>query len=215
VSDSGVSISSWPALCIALIVGAYWSRVLRLVYKSYKTSGHNAGFWPAESLGRALRFVWFPAIALWFVIPLVVAFRGGVRYLWSIAVLEWLGVALALAAFGATLVCWKRMGKSWRMGIDPGERTQLVFTGPYAYVRHPIYALSSLLMLASMLAVPNAAMIIVGAVHLSFLQWEARREEQYLVRTHGADYEQYLRRVGRFMPRSFAAYRGTSVQASD
>jgi len=197
-----------------MIVGAYWSRVMRLVYKSYKQTGHNAGFWPAESLGRALRFVWFPAILLWFVLPLVIAFRSrpliGTRYFWSIPILEWLGVLIAVAAFGATLVCWKRMGKSWRMGIDPGEKTQLVFTGPYAYVRHPIYALSSLLMLASMLAVPTSAMLIIGVIHLIFLQWEARREERYLVGAHGDDYAQYLRRVGRFVPRSFGGYHGAT-----
>ena len=201
-------VASWPALWIALIVGAYWARVLKLVYKSYKQTGQNAGFWPEEKLGRVLRFVWFPAISLWFIIPLIVAFRGA-RYLWSIRTLEWIGVAIAIFAFGFTLVCWKRMGKSWRMGITPGERTQLIFSGPYAYVRHPIYALSSLLMVASMLAVPMLAMIVIGIVHLFFLQWEARREEQYLVRTHGEDYEQYLKRVGRFVPRSFAGYHGT------
>lgn len=194
-------------MLIALIVGAYWARVLKLVYKSYRQTGQNAGFWPAEKLGRVLRFVWFPAISLWFIIPIVVAFRG-TRYLWSIPALEWIGVAIAFFAFGFTLICWRRMGKSWRMGITPGERTQLIFTGPYAYVRHPIYALSSLLMLASVLAVPALAMIVIGAVHLFFLQWEARREEQYLVRTHGADYEAYLRCVGRFVPKSLIAYRG-------
>lgn len=195
-------------------MGAYWSRVLRLVYKSYKKTGHNAGFWPAESLGRALRFLWFPAILLWFVVPLLVVFRGAsspfTAYFWSIPVLEWLGVLIAAAAFGATLVCWKKMGKSWRMGIDPGEKTQLVVTGPYAYVRHPIYALSSLLMLASILAVPTPAMLIVGMIHLIFLQWEARREERYLVGAHGDDYAQYLRRVGRFVPRSFGGYHGAT-----
>jgi protein-S-isoprenylcysteine O-methyltransferase Ste14 len=202
-------VVSWPALLIAIIVGAYWSRVLRLVYKSYRNSGHNAGFWPVEPLGRALRFIWFPAIALWFVIPLVVAFRDA-RYLWSIPALDWMGVAIAIFAFAFTLICWRRMGKSWRMGITPGERTQLIFTGPYAYVRHPIYALSSLLMLASVLAVPTLPMVVIGVIHLIFLQWEARREEQYLVRTHGADYEQYIRRVGRFVPRSIAGYHGTA-----
>jgi protein-S-isoprenylcysteine O-methyltransferase Ste14 len=66
-------------------------------------------------------------------------------------------------------------------------------------------------MVASMLAVPTLALIVVGFVHLFFLQWEARREEEYLVRTHGADYEQYLKRVGRFVPRSLAGYRGANA----
>jgi protein-S-isoprenylcysteine O-methyltransferase Ste14 len=98
------------------------------------------------------------------------------------------------------------MGKSWRMGIDPGERTQLVFTGAYAYVRHPIYALSSLLMLASVAAVPAPLMIVVAVIHLCFLQWEARREERYLEQLHGADYASYLQHVGRFFPKAFRAY---------
>jgi protein-S-isoprenylcysteine O-methyltransferase Ste14 len=87
------------------------------------------------------------------------------------------------------------------MGIDPTERTQLVFTGPYAYVRHPIYALSSLLAITAMIATPSPLMLAVGLLHVLFLQWEARREERYLVGVHGGPYEDYLYRVGRFVPR--------------
>jgi protein-S-isoprenylcysteine O-methyltransferase Ste14 len=113
----------------------------------------------------------------------------------------------AIAATGATLVCWKRMGSSWRIGIDPGEKTRLIITGPYAFVRHPIYALSSLLMLATMVTVPSPLMLAVGVVHLILLQWEARREEQHLLRAHGDEYAEYLCRVGRFLPHSLLPYR--------
>ena len=40
------------------------------------------------------------------------------------------------------------------MRIDPNERTQLVFNGPYAYVRHPIYGLSQVLVLTTLAAAP-------------------------------------------------------------
>jgi len=200
----------WPAVCITIIVAAYWGRVLRLVYKGYRRTGRSANFWPAEPLGRVLRVFWIPAIIGWIVVPLVVAVREGrpaiLRPLWSVPILPWLATAVAFAAFAATLVCWKKMGKSWRMGIDPNEKTQLIVSGPYAYVRHPIYALSQILMLASVVAVPCAAMLAIAAIHLLFLQWEARREEQYLVATHGAQYSDYLRQVGRFIPRSLRAY---------
>ena len=69
-----------------------------------------------------------------------------------------IGVVITAAALAATLVCWKRMGRDWRMGIDPAERTRLIVTGPYAYVRHPIYALSQLMMLGTVIAVPAPAM---------------------------------------------------------
>jgi protein-S-isoprenylcysteine O-methyltransferase Ste14 len=193
------------ALCIGLIVGFYWARVLKLVYKTRKQTGRAANFLPPELLGRVLRILWYPTVVIWILQPLAVA-SGIMRARFFHPILGVIGVLIALFALLATMICWKRMGTSWRMGIDPGEKTQLICTGPYAYVRHPIYALSSLLMLASVIAVPKPLMIVVGLIHLIFLQWEARREEKYLLQTHGEEYGQYLRHVGRFCPRSLSPY---------
>jgi protein-S-isoprenylcysteine O-methyltransferase Ste14 len=193
------------ALCIGLIVGFYWARVLKLVYKTRKQTGRAANFLPPELLGRVLRILWYPTVVIWILLPLAVA-SGIMRARFFHPILGVIGVLIALFALLATMICWKRMGTSWRMGIDPGEKTQLICTGPYAYVRHPIYALSSLLMLASVIAVPTPLMIVVGLIHLIFLQWEARREEKYLLQTHGEEYGQYLRHVGRFCPRSLSPY---------
>ena len=195
-----------PSFCIGSIVVSYWARVLRLVRKTRRTTGHGANFLPPEQLGRALRMVWLPVVVLWIVVPLLVTFWDHqlppLRPLWNQLVLRWFAVSIAVAALAMTLVCWKRMGRSWRMGIDPNEKTQLVVTGPYAYVRHPIYALQSLLLLASFVAVPNLAMLCISLIGMLLLQWEARREEQYLLRAHGEQYEHYLRRVGRFVPKA-------------
>src|SRR5437667_354343 len=176
----------WPGICIGLIVGAYWARVVRLVYKQRRNKT-SANFLPPEPLGRALRLVWYPVVSLWIALPIYSAFRP--RLLYHLPALEWIAVALGAAALIATLVCWKRMGKSWRMGIDPHEKTRLIVSGPYAYVRHPIYALSSVLMVASFVAVPTIPMLIVAIVHCGLLQWEARREERYLLSVHGQAYQ--------------------------
>jgi protein-S-isoprenylcysteine O-methyltransferase Ste14 len=198
------------ALCIALIVGFYWARVLKLVYKTRKQTGRAANFLPPELLGRVLRILWYPTVAIWIAEPFAIAFGlAPIRFLRLIIhwpIVSMLAVIIAFAALVATMICWRKMGTSWRMGIDPGEKTQLVCTGPYAYVRHPIYALSSLLMLASVIAVPTPLMVIVGFIHLIFLQWEARREEMYLLKTHGENYAAYLRHVGRFFPRCLSPY---------
>lgn len=200
--------SDWPALLIGLIVAAYWGRVIRLVIKTRRKTGKAGNFVPPEPLGRLLRVVWYPTVVLWIVHPLYNAWRagdGGGRWLANLyhqPVVQFAGVAVAAAAFGLTLICWKRMGKSWRMGIDPNEKTQLIVSGPYAYVRHPIYALSSAMMLGSIAAVPTPLMLVLGVIHLAFLQWEAHREEQHLLRVHGEVYGRYLASVGRMIPRS-------------
>ena len=121
--------------------------------------------------------------------------------LYTNALVAWAALAIAVAAFIATLICWKKMGKSWRMGINPEDKTQLVISGPYAYLRHPIYALSSLLMVCTMVILPSPAMLAVGFMHLFLLQWEARREERYLTALHGPTYADYASRTGRFVPR--------------
>jgi protein-S-isoprenylcysteine O-methyltransferase Ste14 len=201
----------WPGLALGVIIGAYWARVLRMVLKFRRTTGRAANFVPPEPLGRALRVLWYPTVILWIAHPFISAFAPShlpapLRLLYHNLIIAWLAVAVAALTLAATLVCWKRMGKSWRMGIDPGEKTQLVVTGPYAYVRHPIYALSSLLMLATVIAVPTPLMIALAFIHIVFLQWEARREERHLAAAHGSEYGQYMRRVGRFIPRSVGGY---------
>jgi protein-S-isoprenylcysteine O-methyltransferase Ste14 len=201
---------NWPALAIGLIVGFYWARVIKLVLKTRRDTGRAANFVPPELLGRVLRIIWYPTVTAWIGLPLIIAFDrrppGVLVPQYTQPLINWPAVAIAFAALYGTLICWRKMGRSWRMGIDPGEKTQLIFTGAYAYVRHPIYALSSLLMFASVVAVPAPLMVVVGMIHLAFLQWEARREERYLVQLHGDHYRLYLLNVGRFFPKAMHAY---------
>jgi protein-S-isoprenylcysteine O-methyltransferase Ste14 len=200
----------WPALAVGVVVAAYWWRVMRMAYKMRRKTGRAANLIPTEPLGRALRLIWQPVVWIWIAHPLLAGFTidppTAVRPLYDLLPLRWLAVFVAILAFLATRVCWKRMGKSWRMGIDPGERTALVITGPYAYVRHPIYALSSALMVATVAAVPTPLMIVVGVMHLMLLQWEARREEHHLSSVHGEQYDRYCAEVGRFVPKTLHGY---------
>lgn len=111
------------------------------------------------------------------------------------------GTALALAGVGLTLYAQVAMGTSWRIGVDPGERTELVVDGPFALVRNPIF--SAMLPTAAGLAlmVPNSASLAGLAGLAVALELQVRVvEEPYLRRVHGRDYERYAARVGRFVP---------------
>lgn len=199
-------VESVPALVVGIVAAVYWSRVLRLVIKIRRKHGRSANLLPREKLGLALRAVWVPAVCGWVAVPLAMALchhkPQSLEPLYNSLPLKTAAALLAIACLVLTWICWRRMGKSWRMGINPAEKTQLVVTGPYAYLRHPIYALSTLLMLSTMAAAPSPLMLLCGIIHLLFLQWEARREERYLVSVHGNVYAAYMAAVGRFCPRS-------------
>ena len=194
-----------PSVLVGIILAVYWLRVLHLARKIRRNVGHTANIIPPGFLGCVTRAIWFPVVVLWIAIPMSVPFiarpPGVLRPLIVSSALAWAGLAVALGAFILTLICWKKMGSSWRMGVDPSEKTVLIVTGPFARVRHPIYALSSVMMLATVAAEPVALMIAVAVVHLVLLQLEARREERYLLGLHGAAYGKYCVRVGRFFPR--------------
>jgi protein-S-isoprenylcysteine O-methyltransferase Ste14 len=186
--------------------------VLWLVARTKRKVGRAANFFPPELLGRLLRFIWIPAVLLWIFLPMLTPFVVGLPGplvpvdFAGAAPAAWFAVGVAVVAFAITVVCWVKMGTSWRMGIDPNERTKLVFNGPYAYVRHPIYGLSQVLMLAALCSLPSLMMLIVAVIHLTLMQWEVRREEKYLVQLHGPAYAEYLAHVGRFIPRSLSPY---------
>ena len=203
----GEGIRSVPGLVIGIAVSIYWIRVLQMVLRARREAGHDANFVPREKLGRLLRYVWIPVVTLWIALPLFAFFRRKHKAifqpLYHEPVVAWAAAGVGVIALIATFICWRKMGTSWRMGINPDDKTRLISTGPYAYVRHPIYALSSLLMLATMTILPSRTMLVVGVVHLLLLQWEARREEQYLVGVHGNEYVSYAGRTGRFLPRFF------------
>jgi protein-S-isoprenylcysteine O-methyltransferase Ste14 len=206
------------ALIVGLAIAFYWSRVLQMAIKTRRRTGNAANFLPPERLGRLLRIIWIPSIAAWIIVPLFIALQpkrpAAVAPLFLHDAIALPAALLVVLCLCASWICWKRMGKSWRMGINPGERTQLIVSGPYAYVRHPIYALSTLMMLASMAAVPAPLLILAGLIHITLLQWESRREERYLIDLHGEVYSGYRRQVGRFIPLSHRPFRNASPQES-
>jgi len=194
-----------PAFTVGLVVAFYWARVMHLARKIKRWTGHSANVLSPDLIGRFTRIIWFPTTLLWIALPLAgPLFENRIscfRPIYVSVPAAWIALFAGLLAFAATLICWKKMGKSWRMGIDPAEETSLIISGPYAFVRHPIYSLSSLLMLSTVVAYPSPPMIFVGVVHLLLLQFEARREEAHMTKVHGTIYADYCTRVGRFLPR--------------
>src|SRR6185295_17136157 len=120
---------SWPAFIVGLILLTYWVRVLQMVRRTKRDVGRAANFIPPERIGRIIRVVWIPVVGLWVLVPLFTSFAVDLPWILrpmaavsGNEILCWIATAIAILAFAATWVCWHKMGKSWRMGIDPNEK---------------------------------------------------------------------------------------------
>jgi protein-S-isoprenylcysteine O-methyltransferase Ste14 len=112
------------------------------------------------------------------------------------------GVVLALAGICLTFVAQLAMGDSWRIGVDPRERTRLVTDGPFRLVRNPIYSAMTPTVLGLVLMVPSPLAIAAVIALAVGIELQVRLvEEPHLLRTHGDEYAGYAARVGRFLPR--------------
>jgi protein-S-isoprenylcysteine O-methyltransferase Ste14 len=55
------------------------------------------------------------------------------------AILGWTGAALCLLGFGLAINARRHLGRNWGLPMSHKEQPELVTSGPYAVIRHPIY----------------------------------------------------------------------------
>ena len=110
---------------------------------------------------------------------------------------------VALVAAGAALSAGSvfLMGRAWRIGIDPEQRTELADQGPYRWIRHPIYSGWLVMLVGHVLVVPHPLIDVAAIVTAAGVLFEALREERHMHRTFGERYARYAARTGRFAPR--------------
>jgi protein-S-isoprenylcysteine O-methyltransferase Ste14 len=112
-----------------------------------------------------------------------------------------IGAVVALGGVALTLLSQLDMGSSWRIGVDHDDQTELVTTGVFRLVRNPIFSAMVLATAGLVLLVPNALSVVAVALLVAALEIQVRFvEEPYLRSVHGAAYDQYCEKTGRFAP---------------
>lgn len=112
-------------------------------------------------------------------------------------------LAVSLTAAGIAFAIWARfyIGENWSSAVSIKVGHQLIRTGPYAWVRHPIYSGLWLAMIGTALArgEPRGFLAIV-LLWLGF--WiKSRMEEGLMRKTFGPEYDEYSRSTGALIPR--------------
>ena len=180
----------------ASCITAYWLTVVVKSILIRSKIGKTPNIIPKEWQGAVSRLIMLPMICYWIILPWLCIYHQEAPI---IPIIARIGSFSAILALGFSYYCWYYMGNSWRIGIDPKEKTEVITTGPFKYSRHPIYALSILLMLATLLTLQNLYAVLLSCTHFILFYFEALREEKYMLKTHQASYAEYISKTRRFI----------------
>jgi protein-S-isoprenylcysteine O-methyltransferase Ste14 len=130
----------------------------------------------------------------------VIALRPGPELSVPAAV-QWLGVALSILGVAFSLWSIVTLGRHYDLVLEVHADHELVRSGPYAVVRHPVYTGLGLHFAGVCLATGNA-LLIAGTLLVSYPAFylRARAEEVLLRERFGAEYEKYAREVPMLVP---------------
>lgn len=197
-----------PTYLALSAVWAYWLGVLVMAVQTRMKGAVSAGLVPSQAIERILWIIWIPVIAGWILIPWLSLTQDDAAWRLPVPALEdplwlglrWLSAFTTLACFGATIFCWRWMGRNWRVGVATDEQTDLITGGPFSRVRHPIYAISMVMMVCTLIAVPAWPLLVAAVLHIVLMNIKARNEEHWMSELHGQAYTEYRKRAGRFFP---------------
>lgn len=116
------------------------------------------------------------------------------------AVIAVLGALLTM--LGVAFACWARyvLGRNWSSVVQVKQDHELIQSGPYRWVRHPIYTGLLLAFLGTAMAIGEwRGLICVVIVAVSFW-FKLKLEERWMRDNFGVAYENYMQRTKALIP---------------
>ena len=145
-----------------------------------------------------LRILGFISVLAFVIHPNWLAFANRAFPSW----LRWAGIGIAILGF--FLLQWAQvtLGKSWSDMPRMMKKQALITSGPYHFIRHPIYA-AFILILGSTLFISANWLIGTAWIGMTVLEVVSRIrfEENLMIEYFGDEYRQYMKRTGQFLPK--------------
>jgi protein-S-isoprenylcysteine O-methyltransferase Ste14 len=141
-----------------------------------------------------------------FVIPVIFVATGEPRfadYPFQQA-LAWLGTAVFVLSLLLFYRTHRDLGRFWSVTLEIRDTHQLITTGVYRHVRHPMYSAFFLWAVAQALLLPNVVAGLAGLVGFGTLfVFRLPREERMMEERFGEAYRAYADRTKRIIPEIF------------
>ena len=114
---------------------------------------------------------------------------------------RWLGVVMGVLCILGIYWLFSSIGS----GITPTSATrnkhQLVTSGPYRWVRHPLYTVGSSMFISIGMMADNWFIAALGILAFILMAVRTPKEEANLIEKFGDEYQEYMKHTGRFLPK--------------
>jgi len=152
----------------------------------------------ASKVAGLLGMIGFISVIIFTINPGWLGFANLPFPLW----LRWTGIGMATLGF--ILLQWAQhtLGKSWSDTPRMMKEQALITSGPYRFIRHPIYT-AFLLILGSTLLVASNWLIGIAWIGMTILEITSRIrfEEALMVEYFGDQYREYRKKTGQLLPK--------------
>lgn len=187
------SIFEWSFISIFIIFSG-----LR-IYNKIKT---NRFFIVKEAVGTARKVDFLIAVIIYQIITFFLLIFTNV-FDWASVELhpfwQWQGIIVGFGSIAMLYWVHHHLSVNWSPRLELRQGHELITTGPYARIRHPMYSAFFLLNYSVLLLTAN---LFIGLTWLSAIAFvivpRISKEEKMLKNMFGARYEQYMGCTGRF-----------------
>jgi len=184
MSVSGMLVVLW------VVFYTYWMIAAVGVKKNVRTEGRT------ERLGIRVLL-----LGLIFLILRMPAVRQSIRHFQNThfgPAAEVVGFVLCLSGFAFAIWARINLGRNWGQPMTLKQGHELVTTGPYRFVRHPIYTGILLAMLGS--AIIRPFWIVAFVCLTAYFIYSARTEERIMSSQFPGEYTEYKKRTKMLVP---------------
>ncbi len=110
---------------------------------------------------------------------------------------------LLITALGVAFAIWARahLGANWSAVVSIRADHELIRTGPYRLIRHPIYTGMILAAIGTALVIGEVRGLLATAICLAAFYLKASNEERWLAHEFGEKFEAHTRDTGMFLPK--------------
>ncbi len=185
---TGLSISmviAWAVFVTVWVIGAFSTK--RTVRR--------------QSFGQQLRL--FPIPLLVCCVLFVVIQYFGIadrRFVPRLEVYSWIGLVMTITGFAFAIWARVKLGRNWSGTVTVKQDHELIRTGPYALVRHPIYSGITFAVIGTVIFIGEVRGLVWIAAVVAGLILKLRTEEKFMTEQFGSVYTDYRQKTKALVP---------------